>query len=97
MFVFTLSWPLFPLITFVLNMMCLQIIYQCEAFQIPETIKYKVLQLACKQARYGSTKIFPYISYGAKNMCRQIMSSCYCTFPMKKVICTYLSHQRLLL
>ena len=86
--------PLFPLITFVVNMMYLQIIYQREAIQIPETIIWKALQLACKQARYGSIKIFPFIPYGAKNMYWQIMSSCYCTFPMKKVICTSLSHQR---
>ena len=33
-----------------------------------QMIKQKALQLACKQVRYGFTKIFPYISYGAKNM-----------------------------
>ena len=33
--------PLFPLITFVVKMMYLQIICQHEALQIPETIKQK--------------------------------------------------------
>ena len=61
---FSSLWGLFPLITFVVNMMYLQIIYQHEALQIPKMIKQKVLQLACKQMRYGFTKNFPYISYG---------------------------------
>ena len=41
----------FPLITFVVNMMYLQIIYQREALQMPEMIKQKALQLACVQVR----------------------------------------------
>ena len=50
--------PLFPLITFVVKMMYLQIICQHEALQILETIKQKALQLACKQVKYGSTEVF---------------------------------------
>ena len=49
---------LFPLITFVINMMYLQIIYQHKAIQIPKMIKQKVLQLVCKQVRYGFSKKF---------------------------------------
>ena len=45
-------------------MVYLQIIYQCEALQMPEMIKQKALQVACKQVRYGFTKNCPYISYG---------------------------------
>ena len=47
------------LINFVVNMMYLQIIYQCEALQMPKMIKQEVLQLACKLVRYGFTYIFP--------------------------------------
>ena len=47
---------LFSLITFVVNMMYLQIIYQREALQMPKLIKEKALQLACKVARYSFTK-----------------------------------------
>ena len=32
---------LFPLITFVVDMMYLQIIYQCEALQMPKTLNKK--------------------------------------------------------
>ena len=55
---------IFPLITFVANIMYLQIIYQCEALQMPKIIKQKVLQLVCKQMRYGFTTNLPYISSG---------------------------------
>ena len=55
---------LFPLITFVVNMMYLQIIYQREALQMPEMKKQKALQLACVQVRYGITKIPHTLSYG---------------------------------
>ena len=69
---------LFPLITFVVNMMYLQIIYQHEVLQMPEMIKQKehevlqmpemikqkALRLAYVQVRYGITKNSPYISYG---------------------------------
>ena len=50
---------LFPLITFVVNMIYLEIIYQCKALQMQEMIKQKAiqLQLACKQVRYDFTKI----------------------------------------
>ena len=41
----------------------------CGALQMPETIKQKVLQLACKQARYGwlhkDISIWFLASYGA--------------------------------
>ena len=37
--------------------MYLQIIYQCEALQVLKTIKQKGFQLACKQAKYGFTKV----------------------------------------
>ena len=59
MFAFTLA--VFPLITFVVKMMYLQIIYQREALQMPKMIKQKALQLACKLVRHGFTKKF--ISY----------------------------------
>ena len=55
---------LFPLITFVVNMMYLQIIYQCEVLQMLKVIKQKGLQLACKQVRYASRKI----PYGVYNL-----------------------------
>ena len=45
------------LINFVVNMMYLQIIYQCEALQMPKMIKQEVLQLAC-------IWLHLYISYG---------------------------------
>ena len=38
-------------------MMYLQIIYQCEALQVLKAIKQKGFQLACKQAKYGFTKV----------------------------------------
>ena len=44
--------------------MYLQVIYQCEALQMPEMIRQKALQLACKQMRHGLTQKSPYISYG---------------------------------
>ena len=53
-FVYTLA--VLPLITFVVNMMYLQIIYWHEAIQIPKMIKQKELQLACKLVRYEFTK-----------------------------------------
>ena len=50
-------WGLFPLITFVVNMMYLQFIYQREALQMPEIVKQIVLQLACRQVIYGFINI----------------------------------------
>ena len=38
-------------------------------------------------------KTFPYISYGGQCLYWQIIHSCYCTFPMSKVICTCLKLQ----
>ena len=45
-----------------------QIIYQHEALQMPKMIKQKGLQLACKQVRYGFTKI-PHIFPIEYNIC----------------------------
>ena len=67
MFMFTFG-GLFPLITFVVNKMYLQIIYQREALQMLEMIKQKVLQLAYVQVRYGITKI-PHIFLMEYNFC----------------------------
>ena len=59
MFEFTLA----VFLTFVVNTMYLQIIYQCEVSQKPKMMKEKALQLACKVIRYGFTNNSPYISY----------------------------------
>ena len=59
------------------------------------TINQRALQLACKQAKYGSTNIFPMELKHVLTNYEQLLLSNYCTFPMKKVIGMYLSHQRL--
>ena len=80
-----------PLGSFLFNTFCW---YQCEALQMPEMIRQKVIQLACKQVKYGFTKS---TIWSIIYLCSQIIYSCYCTFPMSKVICTCLSLQRLFL
>ena len=84
---------MFVLITFVVNMIYLQIFYQCEALQIPKIMLQKVLQLAYNEAMYGFTKIpflwsiiFVLINY------RQLLL--YISY---EYACTCLSLQRLFL
>ena len=61
------------------------------------TINQNALQLACKQAKYGSTNIFPMELKHVLTNYEQLLLSNYCTLYIsyEKVICMYLSHQRL--
>ena len=52
---------LFPLISYVDNMMYLPVIHQCKALQILKLMK---LQFVCKQVRYCFINDSPYVSYG---------------------------------
>ena len=85
----TSLWGLFPLITFVINMMYLQIIYTHEALQIPKMINKKCYNWPVNKWDMASQKshVFP-MGY---NICtdKLITCSCYCTFLMSKVICTF--------
>ena len=60
-------------------------------------INQNALQLACKQAKYGSTNIFPMELKHVLTNYEQLLLSNYCTLYIsyETVICMYLSHQRL--
>ena len=77
-------------------MMYQQIINQNEALQMQEVIKQKALYLACKQARYGSTKIFPYTVWLQIFVVENFRNFCNYTV-ITKILFTKISSQLIIL